>query len=87
MIASGSSAGLPDDRVIRLQGLDSLCQRIAALPGLVRSLKAAVPADLLLDDDETVRAFSASMCAYQGAGLRSPSEISTGTGDCEIWKS
>lgn len=85
-ITSDPAAGLHRSSLMRLQILDSLCQRLAALPELVRSLKAAVPAELRIEDVETFRAFSVAMCSYQGAAVPSRPESSDGAGDCEIWR-
>lgn len=85
-IAADPAADLQGNSLMGLQVLDSICQRVAALPELVRSLKTAVPAELCIENVETIRAFSALMHAYQGAAISSRPGDSDGTGDFEIWK-
>lgn len=85
-ITSDPAARLPSSSLMRLQILDSLCQRLAALPELVRSLKAAVPTELRIEDVGTLRAFSVAMSSYQGAAVSSRPESSDGAGDCEFWR-
>lgn len=85
-MAADPAADLQGNSLMRLQVLDSFCQRVAALPELIRSLKSAVPAELLVENVETIGAFSAAMCSYQGAAVSSRPEDSDGVGDFEIWK-
>lgn len=85
-MTSDAAVGHHSNSLMRLQILDSLCQRVAVLPELIRSLKTAVPAELRIEDAETLRAFAASMCSYQGAAVSSRPEGSDGVGDFEIWK-
>lgn len=85
-MAADPSAALQRNSLMRLQVLDSFCQRVAALPELIRSLKTAIPAELRVENDDTIRAFTAAMRSYQGAAVSSRPEDSGGAGDFEIWK-
>lgn len=71
--------------LLRLQLIDSLSQRVAALPALVRALKSTVPEDLAIEDPDSRRVFSAALCAYLGTTPANPAEGAGNEGDCEIW--
>ena len=85
-MAVDPGAELQTRSLMRLQVLDSICQRVAALPDLVRALKTGVPAELRIDSIDTIRAFSASMRSFQGAAICSRPENADEVGDFEFWK-